>query len=554
MEDKIQIYCKNTKTYRDFKPGVTLQEIYNMMEVNLPYLLSSAKVNNKTESLCFKCYTPKDVEFLDVRDPSAMRTYVRSLCFVLSKAVYDLFSVKIYIEHPISNGYFCDLELDREITQEDVDAIKKRMQEIIQANFPYQVKQGQTEEIVKLFRKREMEDKALLLETSGSLYTSYQTLDGHIDYYYGALLPSTGLLYLFGLELYFDGLLLRVPSMNNPAELRPMVKQNKMMAVYQEHLRLLKVLGLTNVGDLNCSHKEGKIPMAIKVAEALQEKLIAQMAEVIAERQKHGLKVVLISGPSSSGKTTFCKRLQVQLMVNLVDPMTLSLDDYYINRVDTPLTETGEYDFESLYAIDLPLFNNDLKKIMLGEEVALPTYDFTQGVRVFKGNTIQMKEKSVLIIEGIHGLNPELIPDIPEEQVFKIYVSALTTISLDDHNWIPTTDNRLIRRIVRDYQFRKYSAKETISRWASVRAGEDKWIFPYQENADAMFNSAMLYELAALRKLAETILSEVQPKDPEYAEAYRLLKFFRYFIPIDLDELPGTSLLREFVGGSSFRY
>ncbi len=554
MEEKIQVYCKNTKTYQDFKPGVTLQEIYDQMEVNLPYLLTSARVNNKTENLSFRCYMPKDVEFFDVRDPSAMRTYIRSLCFVLSKAVHDLFNAKIYIEHPISKGYFCELEIDRQITQEDVNAIKKRMQQIVKENIPFQVKHGQTEEIVKLFRERKMYDKALLLETSGSLYTSYQILEDHVDYYYGALLPSSGYIYLFDLELFFEGLLLRVPSMENPVKLRPVVKQEKMMAVYREHLRLLRVLGLMNVGDLNKAHGEGDIPTIIKVAEALQEKIIAKMAEEIADRQKNGLKVVLISGPSSSGKTTFCKRLQIQLMANLISPASISLDDYYVNRVDTPLTETGDYDFESLYAIDLPKFNEDLKKVMQGEEVPLPTYDFTQGKRVYHGNTIKMKENSVLIMEGIHALNPELLPDIPLEQTFKIYVSALTTISLDDHNWIPTTDNRLIRRIVRDFQFRKYSAKETISRWTSVRAGEDKWIFPYQENADAMFNSAMLYELAALRRQAEVILSDVQPRDPEYAEAYRLLKFLRYFTYIEVKELPDTSLLREFIGGSSFGY
>lgn len=554
MSEKIQIYCKNTKTYHDFTPGVTLQEIYDTMEVNLPYLLTSARVNNKTESLSFKCYMPKDVEFFDVSDPSAMRTYVRSLCFVLSKAVHDLFNTKIYIEHPISKGYFCDVELDRKLTKKDVEAIKRRMKQIIKEDIPFQIKHGQTEVIVELFRKRGMEDKALLLETSGSLYTSYQVLDNHIDYYYGALLPSTGYIYLFDLESYFDGMLLRIPAMDNPIELQPVVKQDKMMAVYQEHLKFLKVLGLMNVGDLNLAHQVGRIPDVIKVAEALQEKIIARMAETIAEKQKKGLKIVLISGPSSSGKTTFCKRLQVQLMTNLVYPAGLSLDDYYVDRTETPLTETGEYDFESLYAIDLPKFNEDLKKILAGEEVPLPTYDFTIGKRVYRGNTIKLQENSVLIMEGIHGLNPELLPDIPSKQVFKIYVSALTTISLDDHNWIPTTDNRLIRRIVRDYQFRKYSAKETISRWSSVREGENKWIFPYQENADAMFNSAMLYELAALRRQAEIILSEVQPRDPEYAEAYRLLKFLRYFTYIDTNELPDTSLLREFVGGSSFNY
>jgi uridine kinase len=342
--------------------------------------------------------------------------------------------------------------------------------------------------------------------------------------------------------------------MQNPSKLQPFVRQEKMMRVFQDHLKFQRVMGMSNVGDLNRTHESGFTPALVKVAEAIQEKLIARIADEIAQKYKDGVRIVLISGPSSSGKTTFCKRLQVQLMTNTIYPMAISLDDYYVNRIDTPLDESGEYDFESLYAIDLHLFNSDLKKILAGEEIALPTYDFAQGKRVYKGNTIRLRENSVLVMEGIHALNPELLPEIDHATTYKIYVSALTTISLDNHNWIPTTDNRLIRRIVRDYQFRKYSAKETIARWANVRKGEDKWIFPYQEGADAMFNSAMLYELAVLRKYAEPILAEVLPRDPEYAEAYRLLKFLKYFVYIDIDELPNTSLLREFLGGSSFRY
>jgi uridine kinase len=554
-EEKIQIYCKNTGTYRHFRPGVTLQEIYDGMDVRLPYLLTSARVNNKTENLHFRCYMPKDVEFLDIRHPSALRTYVRSLCFVLSKAVYDLYKIKVYIEHPVSKGYYCELALDRPIVREDVEAIKQRMSEIIRADRPFIVKNEQTSAIVDLFREQQMEDKALLLETSGTLYDTYQELDEYADYYHGTLLPSTGSLYLFGLEPFYDGLLLRIPCRENPAILEPFVKQDKMMAVFQEDAKLLRVLGLKNAGDLNLAcREEGRASAIVNVAEALQEKIIAKIAETIAEKHKQGTKVVLISGPSSSGKTTFCQRLQVQLMTNRLSPVGISLDDYYLNRVDTPLTASGDYDFESLYAIDLPKFNEDLKKLLQGEKISLPTYDFTQGKRIYRGNTIQMKPGSVLVMEGIHALNPDLLPEIPSEQTFKIYVSALTSISLDGHNWIPTTDNRLLRRIVRDYQFRKYAAKETISRWPSVRAGEDRWIFPFQENADAMFNSAMLYELAALRRQAEIILSEVQPNEAEYAEACRLKKLLCYFNYINTDELPGTSLLREFTGGSTFRY
>ena len=555
MVEKIRIYCKNTKEYQSFETGTTLLGIYEAMGVSLPHQLAGVRVNNKTENLKFRCYSSKDVEFFDVSDPSGMRAYVRSLCFILSKAVNDLYpDTEIFIEHPVSKGYYCRLALDRAITEEDVVDLKIKMQEIIGMALPFETHSGQTAEIVKLFRKHNMEDKANLLETVGKVYSTYNVLGGHIDYYYGSLLPDTSWIYLFGLEKLNGGFLLRIPNMQNPTELQPFVHQDKMMNVFQEHLKFQRIIGMSNVGDLNRTHESGSTPALVKVAEAIQEKQIAKIADEIAKKYSEGVRIVLISGPSSSGKTTFCKRLQVQLMTNTIRPIAISLDDYYVNRVDTPLEENGEYDFESLYAIDLPLFNSDLKKILAGEEVALPTYDFTIGQRVYKGNTIKMKENSVLVMEGIHALNPELLPGIEHSAMYKIYVSALTTIALDDHNWIPTTDNRLIRRIVRDYQFRKYSAKETISRWGSVRKGEDKWIFPYQEDADAMFNSAMLYELAVLRKYAEPILSEVLPKDPEYAEAYRLLKFLKYFVYIDINELPNTSLLREFLGGSSFRY
>ena len=555
MEEKLRIYCKNTKEYQNFDPGTSLLEIYDAMGVKLPHQLAGARVNNKAENLKFRCYSSKDVDFFDVSDPSGMRAYVRSLCFVLSKAVNDLYpDTKIFIEHPISKGYYCRLVLDKPVTEEDILKLKAKMQEIIDMSLPFETHSGQTTEIVKLFREHNMDDKANLLETVGSVYSTYNMLGGHIDYYYGSLLPDTSWIYLFGLEKLNGGLLLRIPDMQNPTELQPFVCQEKMMTVFQEHLKFQRIIGMSNVGELNRAHEPGFTPSLVKVAEAIQEKQIAQIADEIAKKYDDGVRIVLISGPSSSGKTTFCKRLQIQLMTNTVRPMAISLDDYYVNRVDTPLEESGEYDFESLYAIDLPLFNSDLKKILAGEEVALPTYDFTIGQRVYRGNTIKMEKNSVLVMEGIHALNPELLPGIDHSTMYKIYVSALTTISLDDHNWIPTTDNRLIRRIVRDYQFRKYSAKETISRWASVRKGEDKWIFPYQEEADAMFNSAMLYELAVLRKYAEPILAEVLPCDPEYAEAYRLLKFLKYFVYIDINELPNTSLLREFLGGSSFRY
>jgi len=556
METKIRIFCKNTNTYQEFEPGISLLEIYEQMNVSLPFRLAGVRVNNKSESLTYQCFRSKDVEFLDMSNSSGMRSYVRSLCFILSKAINDLCpNEKIYIEHPVSKGYYCELALNKTITDEFVIRLRNRMSEIIAEDIPFEIRSAQTDKVVELLRKHNMEDKALLLESSGKVYATYNVLGGHIDYYYSALLPSTKWIYLFGIEKYNGGLLLRKPNISSPEELQPFVKQDKMMTVFREMLTYQKAMNQTNVGNLNKANKEGDIPVIVKVSEALQERKIMKIAGEIAEKFKNGgARAVLISGPSSSGKTTFCKRLQVQLLAETLSPISISLDDYYVNRVNTPLTEDGEYDFESLYAIDLDLFNSDLEKLLRGEKISLPTYDFTIGERVYKGNSIQMTDNSVLIMEGIHALNPALIPHIDQSLTYKVYVSALTTISLDDHNWIPTTDNRLIRRIVRDYQFRNYSAKETISRWNNVRKGEEDWIFPFQEEADAMFNSAMIYEFAALRRTAEPILTEVSPNEPEYSEAYRLLRFLSYFNYINVDELPNTSLLKEFLGGSSFRY
>jgi len=555
MNNLIRIYCKNTNTYGDFEAGISLLQIYEAMKIKLPAPLAGARVNNISRSLTYQCYSPKDIEFIDISDQSGMRSYVRSLCCILSKSVSDLFPQgKIYFEHPVSKGYYCFLDISEEVTTEIAENLKNRMLEIIREDLPFESYQKHTKEVAALFRENNMEDKALLVESIGKIYCRYNVLGSHIDYYYGALLPSTRFVYLFGLEKYENGLLLRVPNMQQPDELQPLVRQDKMMAVFNEFLTYQKAIEMRNVGDLNRANHQGRISDFVKVSEALQERKITQIADEITRRFQNGVRIILISGPSSAGKTTFCKRLLIELMVNTLNPISISLDDYYVNRVNTPLDEKGEYDYESLYAIDLKTFNEDLKNVLAGEEVALPTYDFTCGERLYKGNTIQLKENSVLVMEGIHALNPMLLNDIDSSVTYKIYVSALTTISLDDHNWIPTTDNRLLRRIVRDYQFRNYSAKETIARWPSVRRGEDKWIFPFQEEADAMFNSAMIYEFAALRRSAEPVLSQVSPMDSEYSEAYRLLKFLNYFKYIDIDELPNTSLLREFLGGSSFRY
>ena len=558
MKHVLQICCKNNNISKEFPVGSTLLEIYQGLNLDFPYQVVSAKVNNRSEGLNFRVYNNKDVEFLDVRDPSGMRTYVRSLCFILYKAVRELFPQgKLYVEHPVSKGYFCNLRIGRPIELADVTAIKQRMQEIIAQDIPFHRTECHTTEAVRIFSEQGMNDKVKLLETSGSLYTYYYTLDDTIDYYYGNLLPSTGFIYLFDLVKYYDGLLLRIPNKTEPTKLDEMVKQEKMLDISKEHLRWNHIMGLSNVGDFNRACQEGAATDLIKVAEALQEKKIAQIADEIYNRCRdnspHG-RLVLIAGPSSSGKTTFSKRLSVQLMTNGLRPYPISLDDYFVDREKTPRDANGNYDYESLYALDLQLFNQQLQALLRGEEVELPHYNFTAGRKEFRGDKLRIDKNMVLILEGIHALNPELTPQIPDENKFKIYVSALTTISLDDHNWIPTTDNRLLRRIIRDYNYRGCSAQETISRWPSVRAGEDKWIFPYQENADVMFNSALLFEFAVLRYHAEPILNSVPRNCPEYAEAYRLLKFIKYFIPVQDKEIPPTSLLREFLGGSSFKY
>ena len=532
-------------------------DIYSGLNLNFPYQVVSAKVNNRSEGLSFLVYNNKDVEFLDVRDSSGMRTYVRSLCFILYKAVSELFPQgKLYVEHPVSKGYFCNLRIGRPIELEDVQAIKKRMQEIIDENIPFHRTECHTTEAVRVFSERGMDDKVKLLETSGSLYTYYYTLGDTVDYYYGNLLPSTGFIKLFDIVKYYDGLLLRIPNKENPNVLEDVVKQEKMLDVFKEHLRWNHIMGLSNVGDFNQACLDGHATDLINVAEALQEKKIAQIADDIFQRTQNGTRaqLVLISGPSSSGKTTFSKRLSVQLMTNGLHPYPISLDNYFVDREQTPRDEKGNYDYESLYALDLKLFNEQLQALLHGEEVELPRFNFTTGRKEFKGDKLRIDEHTILILEGIHALNPELTPQIPAENKYKIYVSALTTISLDDHNWIPTTDNRLIRRIIRDFNYRGYSAQETISRWPSVRAGEEKWIFPYQENADVMFNSALLFELAVLRCHVEPILNSVPRNCPEYSEAYRLLKFIKYFTPVQDKEIPPTSLLREFLGGSSFKY
>jgi len=513
----------------------------------------SARVNNKVEGMHFRVYKQKKVEFLNLFDPSAMRAYTRTLFFILNKAAHDLWPLcTVVIDIPVSNGYYVDLRLDRPVTPDDVNALRQHMQEIISANLPIHRHETTTEEAIRMFRESHSYSKVRLLEGSGSLFTTYYDIDGYLDYYYGSLLTTTGQLYLFGLEYYYDGLLLRIPSQEDPSQLGAFVRQDKMFEIFKEHHRWQSILGMRTVGDLNRAIDNGKTSLLIQMSEALQEKKIAQIADEIAQRK--GIKMVLIAGPSSSGKTTTCKRLSIQLAVNGLQPIDISLDDYFLDREQTPRDEDGDYDFEHLHALNIPLLNEQMNALFRGEEVELPRYNFQKGKSEWSGKKLQLKGNEILVVEGIHALNPELTSDIPESQIFRVYASALTTILLDNHNYIPTTDNRLLRRIIRDHKYRGVSAQETIRRWPSVRKGENRWIFPYQENADAMFNSAMLFELAVIKQQAEPLLEQVPENCKEYAEAYRLRKFLKYIRPIPADQIPPTSLLREFLGGSSFEY
>ena len=553
MRQVLHIRCKNNKKTQEVPIGSTLSDIYKEINLQMPYGPVSAKVNNKVEGLHYRVYHNKDIEFLNLLSPSGIRTYTRSLFLVLCKAVHDLYPTSsVVIDIPVSNGYYCNLQLGHEITTEDVDRIRTRMQEIIDAKMPIQRYETTTEEAVKMFTELGDIQKAKLLKSSGSLYCVYYVLDDYKDYYYGSMLTNTAQLHLFGLEPYFDGVLLRIPSVQDPSKLGELIRQDKMFEVFKEHHRWQSILGIKTVGDFNEAVKNGLATDLINVSEALQEKKISQIADTIAGRKE--IKVVLIAGPSSSGKTTFCKRLSVQLLASGVKPVQISLDDYFVNRVETPKDENGELDYESIYALNIPLINEQFNALFRGEEVELPKYNFQTGKSEKSGEKLHLGENNILLVEGIHALNPLLTEQIADDKKFKIYASALTTILLDDHNYIPTTDNRLLRRIVRDYKYRGCSAQDTIHRWPSVRAGENKWIFPYQEQADVMFNTALLFELAVIKPQAEEVLEQVPENCEEYAEAYRLRKFLKYFAPLPFRNLPPTSLLREFLGGSSFKY
>ena len=549
----IQIRCKNNKKTQKVEIGSTLFDVFSAFDLKMTHGPVSARVNNKVEGMHYRVYNSKDVEFLDMTSSSGSRAYTRTLFFVLCKAVQDIYpNTDVVIDIPVSNGFYVDIRLGRPVVEEDVNILRRRMQEIIDAKMPIRRYMVPTEDAIALFQEKGDVEKVKLLKTSGSIYTTYYKIGEYVDFYYGTLLTNTSGLYLFGLEKYYDGMLLRIPSLKNPDVLGEMTRQDKMFDIFKEHHRWQDILGIRTVGDFNQAIEAGHATDIINISEALQEKKIANIAEDIANRQ--GVKLVLLAGPSSSGKTTSCKRLSIQLAVNGLKPLQISLDDYFVDREKTPKDASGEYDYESIYALDLDLINEQFNALFRGEEVELPKYDFQSGKSKKSGNKLKMNDNNVLVVEGIHALNPELTAHIPQEQIFRVYASALTTILLDNHNYIPTTDNRLLRRIIRDYKYRGVSAQETIHRWPSVRAGENKWIFPFQENADAMLNTAMLYELAVIKTQAEPLLQQVPENCEEYAEAYRLLKFLKYFKGIPYNNLPPTSLLREFLGGSSFHY
>ncbi|MBQ4387393.1 MAG: nucleoside kinase [Prevotella sp.] len=558
----LQIRCKNNNVTKSFPEGTSLLDVYQEFsdEIQLPYPVVSAKVNNVPQGLKFRLYQNRDVEFLDAREGSGHRVYVRSLSFVLYKATQDIFAgSKLFVEHSLCRGYYCNFKKrgNEPLTDEDVENIKARMQEIIDLDMPFRRTEATNEEAIRVFTDRGFSDKVKLLETSGQIYSDYYTLGDTVDYYYGPLVPSAGYLRVWGLQRYEQGLLLQVPDWNNPTRIAQWVEQPKTFEMFAEKTRWDIIMRLSNAGDVNKAVQRGHASELIQVSEALQEKKIVQIAEEIDRRfhrEQNPVRLVLITGPSSSGKTTFCKRLSIQLLACGLRPISFSTDDYFVNRVDTPRLPNGDYDFDNIETVEYTLLEDHLRRLMRGERVEVPEYNFVTGKREWNGKKLKLSNDTVLIIEGIHALNPLLTQKIQDDVKYKIYISALTSISLDDHNWIPTRDNRLLRRIIRDYNKGAYTAQETISQWKNVLAAEDQWIFPFQETADVMFNSALNIEFAVLRTHAELILTQVPKNCPEYAEAHRLLKFIRFFLPVSDKEIPPTSIMREFVGGSSFKY
>jgi len=553
----IRIYCKNDHRFYDIKCGTSLLELYHQIGLKLPYPVVAARVNYKMQNLHFLIYKPKDIEFLDTSTSGGMRCYVRTLTMVMGAAIKELNeNYDLRVEHPISKGYFCTVR-DTKGNKISIDAdyiqmVKERMQKIIQEDRPIVTEEKQTKEVIRLFKERE-EGETTLFETLGNPYCRYYRMGDYIDYYTGATMPSSGYLNIFELEPYKKDMLLRIPCRKHPVVLEGKPSQEKMFTIFAEFKGWNQLIHIRNVGEFNQACKDNRSFEMIKVSEALHEKKVAQIADQIANRQ-HRPKFVWISGPSSSGKTTFSMRLRIQLMVNGIQPVVITMDNYFVNREDTPKDENGAWDFEHVNALDLNLFRQQMCDLQAGKEVELPFYNFETGKREWRGEKLQLQPDQICIVEGLHALNPLLSEGLPKEDTFKIFVNAMTTINLDNHNWIPTSDLRLIRRIVRDYQYRGFSALETIARCDSVQRGEERWIYPFQEEADVMFNSALIFELAVLRPYVEPILAKVPKYVDEYTDAHRLLKQLSYFEIIPEKEIPPTSFLREFVGGSSFKY
>ena len=553
----LQVYCINTGTTKEFKEGTTLLEMLPEFDFDKPFPIVSAMVNNVSQGLKFRVYNSRDVEFLDLTHHTARLVYFRSLGFLLYKAARDLFpDSKLSMEHPISKGFYCRIKKSDGTTLNgnDIAALRLRMRNIVADDIPFRRHEARIEDAIAMFRKLGLDDKVKLLETSGSVYTDYYTLGDTTDYYYGRLVPSTGYLNIWDIEAYRDGILIRIPDRDHPDRLAEMQDQPKTFEVFSESLRWNDIMGLSTVGDVNHACQNGMARELVQVAEALQEKKIVQIAEEINRRyhSENPVRLVLITGPSSSGKTTFCSRVSIQLKACGLRPISFSTDDYFVNRVDTPKLPDGTYDFDNFETVDHAALERDLMALLRGKEIEVPEYNFVTGMREYNGKKLQLKEGSVLLLEGIHALNPKLTDQIPESTKFRIFISTLTSTALDDHNTIPTDDNRLLRRIVRDYNKGAFTARQTISQWASVRAAEEKWIYPYQENADVLFNSAYLLEFAVMRNHAESILTTVPNNCREYTEAHRLLRFLRYFTPVSDKEIPATSMLRQFIGGSSF--
>lgn len=555
MSATLKIFCKNINRYIPFEGGETLADILQRISGEIPFTPICARVNNKTEDLQYPVFAPKQVEYLQLASASGQRVYIRSLCMMLYRALVECYpGTRLNICHSISKGYYCRLD-NVEVTAEVVEKLRAKMKELAERDIPFERKERLTVDVKEMFRAEGLDDKVKLLDTIHELYTVYYRLDGVIDSYYGNLAPSTGFLRCFDLQLYHDGFLLLGCDPTQPDVPAQPITQEKMYRAFTEYVAFNHIIGIRNVGELNKSTEENRSSELINVAEALHDKKIASIADEIKRRyDAGGARVVMIAGPSSSGKTTFTKRLAIYLLTNLLKPKMISLDNYFIDRQHTPRDEDGDYDYESLYALDLQQFNADLRDLIAGKEVKMPTYNFEMGTRQYKGDTLQLDDNSILLIEGIHGLNPELTAEIADNMKYRIYVSALTTLAIDDHNWVPTTDNRLLRRIIRDHKYRGISAIETIRRWPSVRRGEERWIFPYQENADSTFNSSLIFELGVMRDYGEALLKNFPRDTPEYCEAYRLMKFLSYFQPISVRDIPPTSLLREFLGGSSFHY